>query len=158
VTIKVAGSSARTFRDLVRCLFRQTSVAPCSCSEGLFGVEMAIQKSSGLWRSSFTKASPLPYWGMTLARFGYPNEEAFGDWMLTGVQGIGFYEILNSNWPQEIVAANRERFPETPDDLGVRHFMVACKENTLEVLAEGFSVSRVRDRSWITTVTEHLQA
>lgn len=106
---------------------------------------------------TFTKASPLPLWGLTLAKFGFPNEEAFGEWMVTGFQGIGFYEVLNSTWPREVVKANREAFPETPDDLGLRHFMVACKENTLEILAKGFTVSRIQDRSWLTTVTEHLQ-
>ena len=103
----------------------------------------------GLVAITFTIASPLPLWGVSLAKFGYPNEEAFGDWMPTGFGGIGFYEILNSDWPEQIVTANRERFPNTPDDLGLRHFMVACKEKTLEVLAGDFSISRVLDGSWL---------
>ncbi len=118
--------------------------------------EVGYPQGLGTVAITFTKANPIPLWGVTLAKFGYPNEEAFGDWMVTGLQGIGFYEILNSHWPQELLEANRERFPDTPDDLGLRHFMVACKENTLEVLAKDFEVSKV-GRSWLTTITEHLQ-
>jgi len=110
----------------------------------------------GLVAISFTSATPMPLWGVTLAKFGYPNEEAFGDWMVPGFCGVGFYEILNSVWSEEIVKANRERFPETPDDLGLRHFMVACKENTLEVLANGFTMSRISDRSWHEAIAEYL--
>ncbi len=86
------------------------------------------------------------------------ERRSFGDWMVKGFDGIGFYEVLNSEWPQEIVKANRERFPKTPDDLGLRHFMVACKENTLEVLAKGFTMSRVQDRSWLGAIANYLRA
>ena len=93
----------------------------------------------------FEMASPMPLWGVSLAKFGYPNEEAFGGYPGLGVgfDGIGFYEVANSCWAAEIVAFNRHRFPDTPDDLGLRHFVIACKENTLECLATGFSVRRV---------------
>jgi hypothetical protein len=110
----------------------------------------------GLVEIKFISASPLPRWGVTLAKFGYPNEEAFGECMVMGFDGIGFYEILNSEWSQEIVIANRERFPETPSDLGLRHFMVACKENTLEVLAESFTISRASDHSQLKAIANYL--
>ncbi len=112
----------------------------------------------GLVALTFSKANPLHWWGVTLVKFGYPNEEAFGDWMVTGFHGIGFYEVFNSEWPQEIVRANRGKFPETPDDLGLRHFIVACKEQTLEVLAKDFTISKVQGASWLEAVTPYLEA
>ena len=115
-------------------------------------------KDLGLVALTFTKSNPLHLWGVTLVKIGYPNEEAFGEQMVTGFHGIGFYEVLNSEWSQEIVRANREKFPETPDDLGLRHFMVACKEQTLEVLARDFTISEVRSGSWLEAVTTYLEA
>jgi hypothetical protein len=56
------------------------------------------------------------------------------------------------------VKANREKFPETPDDLGLRHFIVACKEQTLEVLAKDFTISKVQGASWLETVAPYLEA
>jgi hypothetical protein len=55
-----------------------------------------------------------------------------------GFSGIGFYEVVNSKWAEEIVTFNRHRFPNTPDDLGLKHFVVARKENTFECLASAF--------------------
>jgi len=94
---------------------------------------------------TFTMASPMTRWGVSQAKFGYPNEEAFmGNRLMgPGFSGIGFYEVLNSRWAAEIVAFNRPNFPETPDDLGLRHFVLACKENTLEVLAGDFTVEQL---------------
>jgi hypothetical protein len=94
----------------------------------------------------FDRASPMPLWGVSLARFGYPNEEAFEGHPGLGVgfEGIGFYEVVNSMWAEEIVTFNRRRFPTTPDDLGLKHFVVACKENTLQCLATGFSVQSLQ--------------
>jgi hypothetical protein len=94
---------------------------------------------------TFTMASPMTWWGVSQAKFGYPNEEAFtGNRLMgPGFSGIGFYEVLNSRWAGEIVAFNRPKFPDTPDNLGLRHFVLACKENTLEVLAGDFTVERL---------------
>jgi hypothetical protein len=89
--------------------------------------------------------APMPLWSPTLLKFGYPNEEAFafGDGFSIGFAGIGLYEVFNSAWQAEIVAQNRYRFPATPNDLGLRHFIVACKENTLEVLAGSVTARRL---------------
>jgi hypothetical protein len=94
---------------------------------------------------TFTQAQPLPLWGVTQVRFGYPNEEAFrsNPRCDPGFHGIGFYEVLNSLWSSEVRDFNRENFPETPDDLGLRHFLLAFKENTLEVLCSAFAVERL---------------
>ena len=98
---------------------------------------------------TFTPARPLPLWGVTQVRFGYPNEEAFREnpRLSPGFDGIGFYEVLNSSWSGEVRDFNRENFPETPEDLGLRHFVWAFKENTLEVLSSGFEAERLPSES-----------
>ena len=94
---------------------------------------------------TFAQARPLPLCGMAQVKFGYPNEEAFrgNPRFSPGFRGVGFYEILNSLWPNQVRDFNRENFPETPEDLGLRHFVLAFKENTLEVLSSGFQVERL---------------
>ena len=91
----------------------------------------------------------IAFWGglWTQARLGYPKEEAacvevFGP----GLHGHGVYRVFNSGWQEQIVADNRHRFPATADDLGLKHFRITFKENTLEVLASGMVVwSGIRD-------------
>ncbi|HET9059355.1 MAG TPA: hypothetical protein VFN61_05495 [Acidimicrobiales bacterium] len=94
---------------------------------------------------TFTVASPMARWGVTQAKFGYPNEEAFkkNPPLAAGFAGIGLYEMMNSPWPGEIVAFNMHNFPDTPGDPGLRHFMLVCKENTLEVVCAGFQLELV---------------
>lgn len=112
----------------------------------LWESDMGHPEDIGMVSVTFSRASPLPLWGVSLAKFGYPNEEAFdrNPTMFPGFRGIGFYEIVNSGWASEIVQFNRPAFPQTPDDLGLRHFLLAFKENTLEVLAADFKVERLK--------------
>jgi hypothetical protein len=96
----------------------------------------------GLVAISFTPARPLPLWGVAQATFGYPNEEAFRQEEIfgPGFHGIGTYEVFNTDWQERVVRQNRYAFPWTPDDLGLHHYRLAFKENTLDVLASGLRV------------------
>jgi hypothetical protein len=114
----------------------------------------------GMVGVTFKSANPLPMWGVTLAKFGYPNEEALArnPSGIPGFTGIGFYEMVNSAWASEIVQFNRSAFPQTPDDLGLRHFMLAFKENTLEVLAADFAVERLKSGGLVEAIATYLNA
>lgn len=95
-------------------------------------------------------------------KFGYPNDEAQGDDALpVRCEGLALYEQKNSNWQAEIVAANRRRFPDTPDDLGLRHFVICFKEAVLEILAEDvqlFEVTLDRDEDVHRVYSKHVWA
>jgi len=103
----------------------------------------------------FPKATPMPLWSVSQVRFGYPNEAAYdGEEFLglgdlgarifgTGFDGIGCYEVFNSTWESDVIEANRYKFPVTPDDLGLRHFVFSFKQNSLQVLAAGVELFEV---------------
>jgi hypothetical protein len=80
--------------------------------------------------------------GFAQVVFGYPNDEALPghplhdpDWE------YGFYEVQGSPWPGRLEAQNRVPFPETPSGWRqLRHFLVVCHEDLVEVLADEVSV------------------
>jgi hypothetical protein len=103
----------------------------------------------------FPKATPMPLWSVSQVRFGYPNEDAYaGEEFIglgdlgarifgTGFDGVGCFEVFNSTWQADVIDANRHKFPATPDDLGLRHFVFSFKSNTLEVLAAAVELFEV---------------
>ena len=71
------------------------------------------------------------------AVFGHPNDEARRGHPLYGPCSYGFYEVLDSEWRRRQEALNRVMFPDA--DVGwdrVRHFVVVCHEDLVEVLAD----------------------
>lgn len=73
--------------------------------------------------------------------FGYPNDEAQPGHPLyaAGPWSYGFYEVFGSDWAARLQAQNRVVFPDwTPSDK--RHFLVACHEDLVEVLADDVEV------------------
>jgi hypothetical protein len=73
--------------------------------------------------------------------FGYPNDEAYG-----GVPdaGYGFYEVLDSDWPDRLTEFNRLRFPDTTPDHESRHYFMGCHDASGQFLAHSLSVEAVR--------------
>jgi hypothetical protein len=93
--------------------------------------------------------TPTPTSGVAVATFkgchqvvfGYPNDEAQPGHPLypAGGWSYGFYEVLGSDWAARLWAQNRVVFPDwTPPDK--RHFLVACHEDLVEVLADDVEV------------------
>jgi len=78
-----------------------------------------------------------------LTRFGHPNDEA--RWGIPKYAGssYGIYEVKDSSWIKEVVAANRHSFPATPDDYVRRHFLFAFHDSTFECLADDLSIKVV---------------
>jgi hypothetical protein len=72
--------------------------------------------------------------------FGYPNDEArWGDPRLRGL-GYGFFEVLDSPWPQRLGRYNRPAFPTRTVHRPLRHFGVSCHESLGEFLAADIRV------------------
>jgi hypothetical protein len=100
-------------------------------------------------------------------KFGYPNDEARPGHPLyrRGFVGTAVYEVLESSWVAELVRQNRVRFPDSDvSKWGVRHFLFAFHETTLELLALGLEVSMSgeplaaevsRMRAWLVPEAEH---
>lgn len=101
-------------------------------------------------------------------KFGYPNDEARPGHPLyaRGFVGTAVYEVLESSWVAELARQNRVRFPDSDvARQGVRHFLFAFHETTLEVLcrsldvslsAEPFAAEVSRMRAWLLKETEPL--
>ena len=71
--------------------------------------------------------------------FGYPNDEAQGgDPRLR--DHWGFLEVRDSSWPRRLERYNRQAFPVPGNPWSARHFVVMCKENLGEFLADDVSV------------------
>jgi hypothetical protein len=85
--------------------------------------------------------------------FGYPNDEAQdGDPRLRH-HGYGFFEVVDSPWPQRLEAYNRQAFPVHTMARKDRHFVVRCHESLGEFLAED-----VRIEPWSGTFDEAVHA
>lgn len=77
-------------------------------------------------------------------KFGYPNDEARPGHPLyaRGFVGTAVYEVLDSSWVAELARQNQVRFPDSDvTKWGMRHFLFAFHETTLEVLCRGLEVS-----------------
>jgi hypothetical protein len=79
--------------------------------------------------------------GCRQAVFGYPNDEAWGRDLQGKDIGIsyGFYEVLDSDWAEQLAAYNRRAFPTVTLDWG-RHFFIACHEGSAQFLAQELQV------------------
>lgn len=89
--------------------------------------------------------------------FGYPNDEAQPGHPLypAGGWSYGFYEVLGSDWAAGLQAQNRLVFPDSaPSDK--RHFLVACHEDLVEVLADNVEVG-VSQRAFEAVALEALR-
>lgn len=77
--------------------------------------------------------------------FGYPNDEAYrhdprgaaGD-----RPGYGFFEILGSSWPGQLIAYNRHAFPDRtpPRYATLRHYFIGCHDASGEFLAQDMKI------------------
>ena len=77
--------------------------------------------------------------------FGYPNDEAYshdprgpaGD-----RPGYGFFEVLDSTWPDRLIDDNRHAFPDsTPSHYAaMRHHFIGCHDASGEFLAQGMKI------------------
>jgi hypothetical protein len=77
----------------------------------------------------------------SITKFGYPNDEARSAIpRLTGVS-YDFYEVIDSEWRSEINHLNRFGFPNLPDLLEDRHFLITFHDSTFECLASGMHVT-----------------
>jgi hypothetical protein len=65
--------------------------------------------------------------------FGYPNEDAF-EGIFPGLVHA-FYEIIDSDWNARLTEQNQITFPDKRIAFNRRHFLMSCKESTLQVLA-----------------------
>ncbi|MBM9506144.1 hypothetical protein [Actinacidiphila acididurans] len=86
--------------------------------------------------------------------FGYPDDEAWsgdprGD---ADHPGYGFYEVLDSTWPDRLATYNRRNFPGRPLEWG-RHFLVTCHDASAQFLAQKLTVE-IREDSFEATLGE----
>lgn len=72
--------------------------------------------------------------GFSITKFGYPNDEAWSSIPRTQGLEYGIYEVLNSEWAQEITRLNRYAFPNTPDSRG-RHYLILFHDSSFECIA-----------------------
>jgi hypothetical protein len=77
--------------------------------------------------------------------FGYPNDEAY--WHdprgASGEgPGYGFFEVVDSTWPERLIAYNRHAFPDrTPPHYATRrHYFIGCHDASGEFLADDMRI------------------
>lgn len=76
----------------------------------------------------------------SIAKFGYPNDEALGGHRLYS-KGLGFYgcfEVLESEWIAELRRRNEVGFPEFRAFAEQRHFVITFHDSTFECIALHF--------------------
>jgi hypothetical protein len=88
--------------------------------------------SDNLYHSAGTAFVEFPL--CTIAKFGYPNDEAWNGIPRTRGLSYGIYEVLNSSWNEEIARLNRYSFPDTKAVSG-RHFLFLFHDSSFECLA-----------------------
>jgi len=79
------------------------------------------------------------------AMIGYPNDEAWSGhrYFDVGRWTYGILEVMGSDWSDRLVEQNRVAFPATTRTRTSRHFIVACHEDVVEILAEDVAVEAV---------------
>lgn len=73
----------------------------------------------------------------SVAKFGYPNDEALAGHRLYS-KGLGFYgcfEVVDSEWVNELRRSNKVTFPDAEIMLDARHFIFTFHDSTFECLA-----------------------
>lgn len=77
--------------------------------------------------------------------FGYPNDEAY--WRdprgaVGDSPGYGFFEVVNSSWPQRLISYNQHAFPDrTPAHYQQqRHFFIGSHDASAEFLAASMTI------------------
>lgn len=73
----------------------------------------------------------------TIATFGYPNDEALAGHRLYS-KGLGFYgcfEIVDSEWIEELKRNNKVSFPHVEGMLLAKHFVFTFSDSTFECIA-----------------------
>jgi hypothetical protein len=60
-----------------------------------------------------------------------------------GAVSYGFYEVIDSTWPDRLTAYNRRNFPDFPTDWG-RHFFVSRHDASARFLAHDLTIE-IRD-------------
>jgi hypothetical protein len=93
--------------------------------------------------------------------FGYPNDEAYwhdprgtaGD-----SPGYGFFEVVNSAWPGQLIAYNRHAFPgrTSPHWPDMHHYFIGCHDASGQFLAAGMTVE-LTDGSYHDAVQEAMR-
>ncbi|MET8040274.1 hypothetical protein ABZU25_05325 [Micromonospora sp. NPDC005215] len=81
--------------------------------------------------------------GFAQVLFGYPNDEALpGHPLYDPDWEYGFHEVRGSPWPGRLEAQNRVPFPDQTSSgwRQLRHFLVVCHEDLVEILADDVSV------------------
>jgi len=73
----------------------------------------------------------------SITKFGYPNDEAWGAIPRTKGLSYGFYEVLESSWPEEIARLNRYGFPNSKAS-AQRHFLALFHDSSFECLCRGW--------------------
>lgn len=76
----------------------------------------------------------------SVTKFGYPNDEAWGGIPRTRGLSYGIFEVQNSKWIRELTALNRHSFPNTPDDVGSRHFLFLFHDSSFECIVTGMKL------------------
>jgi hypothetical protein len=92
-------------------------------------------------RRNWPETAIATFSGCQQAVFGYPNDEAQRGHPEYGDLSYGFYEVRDSEWPRRLEAFNRRTFPDATSGWDrVRHFVVICHEDLVEVLADDVAV------------------
>ena len=85
--------------------------------------------------------------GCSVAKFGYPNDEALGGHPLysKGLGHYAFYEVEGSSWMRMMDEQNRVCFPNSSVWSGSRHFVITFHDSTFECVAASMSVAFTPD-------------
>jgi len=101
--------------------------------------------------------------GCLVLKFGYPNDEVLQGhrYADAGLEHYSAYEVLNSEWIQELMIANRVHSRHSNSHFDKeRHFIFTFHDSTLEFVAsDDFTVSRAAGslRSQVVTAFERVQ-
>ena len=82
----------------------------------------------------------IEFRGLSVTRFGYPNDEVWSKVPRTKDLSYGGYEVLNSSWLEELRQLNRVAFPDINLFAGSRHFLFLFHDSSFECLASDFEL------------------
>lgn len=96
--------------------------------------------------------------GASQSKFGYPNDEAQPGHSLYSDWRYSFYEVVGSEWSEQLIAQNRITFPDPRVQFNKKHFLGIFHETMLEVLADSIEVREFDDNFNTVAIAHYAEA
>ena len=93
-----------------------------------------------------------------LFKYGYPNDEVGHPLTKYGLGSYGFFEVINSEWVQEVSDTNKSHSSHIKSMFDIyRHYIARFKDVTIEIMCTKFEEVELTKTDLISFVNEQIK-